>query len=165
MKGFYLRWAGIVLAGLWIAAGGARYYYQDVRPLTPEQVLTVHPAGQVRMLGMVEAGSLIKDPAASILQFSIVQDGRRISVDYTGPDPDNLRELKTVVMVGRWDDANQRFVARDIDLVPNYGFITAAYLVMVPLALFLFLMERRVRLLYNEIKISKTYESEIGEFE
>jgi hypothetical protein len=36
---------------------------------------------------------------------------------------------------------------------------------MVPLALFLFLMERRVRLLYNEIKESKIYESEVGELE
>jgi cytochrome c-type biogenesis protein CcmE len=165
MKGFYFRWAGILLAGLWIVAAGAQYYYRDVRPLTPEQVSTIHPVESVRMLGMVEAGSVVKDSPSSTIRFSVVQNGHRITVDYTGPEPDNLRELKTVVLVGRWDDTLQRFVAHDIDLVPNYGFITAAYLVMVPLALFLFLMERRVRLLYNEIKISKTYESEIGEFE
>ncbi|HEY5594353.1 MAG TPA: cytochrome c maturation protein CcmE [Nitrospiria bacterium] len=165
MRGFYLRWGGLVLAGLWIAATGAQYYYRDVRPLTPEQVVSNHPAGSVRMLGMVEAGSLVKTAKPSHVLFSLIGNGQRMPVVYEGKDPDNLRELKTVVVVGMWDDASRRFLAREIDLVPNYGFITAAYLVMVPMALFLFLMERRVRLLYNEIKLSKVYESEVGELE
>lgn len=165
MKGFYIRWGGLILVGLWIVAVGAQRYNRDVRPLTPEEVLKNHSAGPVRMLGMVEAGSLRKDPATSQMLFSIMENGQRIPVVYQGKDTDNLRELKTLVLVGGWDDASQRFVAQDLALIPNYGFIIAAYLVMVPLALFLFMMERRVRLLYNEIKQSKMYEPEVREFE
>ena len=165
MKGLYLRWAGLLAAGLGIVAVGAQYYYRDVRPMTPDQVVRLHPAGPVRMLGMVEAGSLVKDDAPAPVLFSITGNGRRIPVVYDGKEADNLRELKTLVVVGNWDEANGRFLAQKIGLVPNYGFITAAYLVMLPLALFLFMMERRVRLLYNEIKESKVYESEVGPFE
>jgi len=165
MKGFYIRWGGLILVGLWIVAVGTQRYNRDVRPLTPEEVLKNHSPGPVRMLGMVDAGSLRKDTATSQILFSITENGQRIPVVYQGKDTDNLRELKTLVLVGGWDDASQRFVAQDIALIPNYGFIIAAYLVMVPLALFLFMMERRVRLLYNEIKQSKLYEPEVREFE
>jgi cytochrome c-type biogenesis protein CcmE len=163
MKGFYLRWAGLLLVGVWIIAIGAQYYYREVRPLTPEQVAREHPAGSVRMIGMVEAGSIVKEAASTPIRFSLIGNGQRIPVVYQGNDPDSLRDLKTLVVVGQWDDTSQRFLAQKINLTPNYGFITAAYLVMVPLALFLFLMERRVRLLYNEIKLSKIYEPEAGE--
>jgi hypothetical protein len=117
------------------------------------------------MLGMVEAGSLRKDPLTSQMLFSLVEDGQRIPVVYQGKDTDSLRELKTLVVIGGWDAASQSFLAQDLALIPNYGFIIAAYLVMIPLALFLFMMERRVRLLYTEIKRSKLYEPEVGEFE
>jgi hypothetical protein len=165
MKGFYFRWGVLLLVGLVITFFGAQRYVRDVRPLTLDQFLKAPPAGPVRLLGMVESGSLAKEADSTQALFSLIGKDRRIPVVYNGKDPDNLRELKTVVVVGKWDDANQRFLAEGIDLVPNYGFITAAYLVMVPLALFLFLMERRVRLLYNEIKESKIYESEVGELE
>jgi hypothetical protein len=165
MKGFYIRWGGLILIGLWIVAVGTHRYNRDVRPLSPEQVLINHFEGPVRVLGMVEAGSLRKDPLTSQMLFSLVENGQRIPVVYQGKDTDSLRELKTLVVIGGWDEASQRFVAQDIALIPNYGFIIAAYLVMIPLALFLFMMERRVRLLYNEIKQSKLYEPEVGEFE
>jgi cytochrome c-type biogenesis protein CcmE len=165
MKGFYLRWAGLLLVGAVITFLAAQHYDRAVRPLVPEQVLSGHPAGPVRMLGMVEAGSLTKAADSSQVLFSLTENGRRIPVVYQGNDPDNLRELKTLVVVGQWDETNRRFLAHEIDLIPNYGFITAAYLVMIPMALFLFLMERRVRLLYNEIKSSKIYESEAGKLE
>ncbi len=152
-----------MLVGLWIVAVGAQYYYREVRPLTPEQVTREHPAGSIRMLGMVEAGSIVKGAASTPIRFSLIGNEQRIPVVYQGNDPDSLRDLKTLVVVGQWDDTSQRFLAQKINLTPNYGFITAAYLVMVPLALFLFLMERRVRLLYNEIKLSKIYEPEVGE--
>ena len=163
MRGFYLRWGGLLLVGLWIVAVGAQYYYREVRPLTLDQLLKAPSAGPVRLLGMVEAGSLAKEADSTQVRFSLTGDGHRIPVLYQGNDPDTLRELKTLVVVGVWDDAGRRFLADQLALVPNYGFITAAYLVMVPLALFIFLMERRVRLLYNKIKGSKIYESEVGE--
>jgi cytochrome c-type biogenesis protein CcmE len=165
MTGFYLRWGVIILIGLWIVTAGAIRYSRDVRPMSPDQVLRNHPAGAVRIIGRVEAGSLLKEPDSSQVRFSLVRNGRRISVVYQGSDSDLIRELKTLVLVGKWAKDSQRFMASQIHLVPNYGFITAAYLVMIPLAIFLFLMERRVRLLYNEIKLSKTYEPESEELE
>jgi len=164
MTGFYLRWGVIILIGLWIVTAGANRYYRDVQPMSPEQVLRNHPAGPVRIIGMVEAGSLMKEPEKSQIRFALVRNGQHISVVYRGSDPDLVRELKTLVLVGEWGQDSQQFLADEIHLVPNYGFITAAYLVMIPLALFLFLMERRVRLLYNEIKLSKTYEPESDKF-
>jgi len=165
MKGFYFRWAGLLLVGAVITCLAAQHYVQAVRPLVPAQVLSGHPAGPVRMLGMVEAGSLTKEAETNVVSFSLTHNGQRIPVVYQGNDPDNLRELKTLVVVGEWDETTGHYMAHEIDLVPNYGFITAAYLVMIPMALFLFLMERRVRLLYNEIKSSKIYESEAGKLE
>ena len=82
-------------------------------------------------------------------------------MQYDGPPPDNLRELKILVLIGTWNADAQVFEARDIGIVPNYGFIAGAYLLgLLPLALLLFAMTRRVHFLYDEIKASKLYEEE-----
>ena len=84
-----------------------------------------------------------------------------IQVYYKGPKPDNLRELKTLILIGKWNPSNNVFEARDIGLVTNYGFVISAYLIgLIPLAIFLFAMSRRVRFLYEEIKTSKLYQEE-----
>ena len=163
MKRFYLRWGVLLLIGLAITGVGAQRYYRDVYSLTPEQILKERPSGEVRVLGRVEAGTLTTEAPSERAAFRLAGKEARIPVDYHGPDSDNLRELKTVVVIGHWDDAGRRFAAREIDNAPNYGFITAAYLTLVPMALFLFVMEHRVLLLYNQIKQSKQYESEVGE--
>ncbi|HEY4484880.1 MAG TPA: cytochrome c maturation protein CcmE [Nitrospiria bacterium] len=165
MKTLYIRWGVLVLAAIGIITSGVQYYNRDVRALSLDQFIENHPAGPVRLLGMIEAGSLIKTADSDQAFFSLAGAGRRLPIFYLGSDTDDLRELKTLVVIGRWDEPNQRFAADKIALVPNYGFITAAYLVLVPMALFLFLMERRVVLLYNEIMQSKQYEPEVGEFE
>ena len=72
--------------------------------------------------------------------------------------PESLRELKSLVVIGRWDRAARAIEAREIALTPNAPFIFAAYLLgIVPLGLFLFRMERRVQLLYHQIKEAKAY--------
>ena len=80
---------------------------------------------------------------------------------YKGPKPDNLREIKTMILIGKWNPSDNVFEARDIGLVANYGFVISAYLIsLIPLAIFLFAMSRRVGLLYEEIKASKLYQEE-----
>ena len=165
MNGFYIRWAILLLAGLMIVFLGAQRYYEDVYSLTPEEVLENTPRETVRMLGMVQAGTLKAEPPFEQATFELAGEQAQLPVYYQGEAPDNLRELKTLVVVGRWDSGQSRFKAHEIDLVPNYGFITAAYLVFLPLGLFLFRMEQRVRLLYNRIKESKIYEPEEGELD
>jgi cytochrome c-type biogenesis protein CcmE len=168
VKWLYVRWAGIAVAGIVIALLGAARYETKVKPITPEQLLGDHPAGTVRMIGLVQPGSLTLAPGAEASSpitatFELVGQSEHLPVRYTGPAEDNLRELKTLVVIGRFDPANRTFEAAEIDLLPNYGFITAAYLVtLLPLGLFLFGMERRVALLYTSIKETTVYQPEAG---
>jgi hypothetical protein len=105
-----------------------------------------------------------------LAEFELAGQQAHLLVHYDGPADDNLRELKTLVVVGHLA-ANgaagsggldkQRFNAHALDLLPNYGFITAAYLLaLIPLALFLFGMERRVAILYTVIKETTAYQPE-----
>jgi cytochrome c-type biogenesis protein CcmE len=165
MRGLYLRWAGIVGVALMIGGLAAQYYDREVKTITPESVLEARPAGTVRVLGMVQAGSLTMTPAEAAgamtqAAFELAADDAHLPVRYDGPADDNLRELKTLVVVGRLEP-DGRFAAHQLDLLPNYGFITAAYLLaLVPLGLFLFGMERRVALLYTAIKDTTVYQPE-----
>jgi hypothetical protein len=113
-----------------------------------------------------------------LAEFELAGPEADLLVHYDGPADDNLRELKTLVVVGHLNLTGpagsaksdgldrQRFEAHELDLLPNYGFITAAYLLaLVPLALFLFGMERRVALLYTVIKGTTVYQPEAGTVE
>jgi len=184
MKGFYLRWAGIISVAIVLAWLAAQHYDRDVRTVIPEQLLEARSEGTVRVIGMVQAGSLTVVPQESstapppptptppmiLAEFELAGQQARLLVHYDGPADDNLRELKTLVVVGHLAPAGsassdrpgtQRFDAHALDLLPNYGFITAAYLLaLLPLALFLFGMERRVAILYTVIKETTAYQPE-----
>jgi cytochrome c-type biogenesis protein CcmE len=161
-----VRWL-ILLAVLGtVTLLGAQRYDRDVRTVAPGDVVSGGVAGTARVLGMVEAGTLKAAPDGRNASFVLVADGSAIPVIYSGESPDNLRELKTLVAVGQWDPIARVFQARVLDLVPNYGFIVSAYaLTLIPLAAFVFVMERRVKLLYTEIKRSKVYTPEVDEFD
>jgi cytochrome c-type biogenesis protein CcmE len=167
VRGFYLRWGGIALAGLVLAALAAERYQSEVRPITPEQLREGAGSDRTRVIGMVQPGSLVVAPEASPegameATFELAGPREHLPVHYLGPADDNLRELKTLVVVGRLDQAGGRFEADRLDLIPNFGFVAAAYLAaLVPLALFLFLMERRVAVLYTVIKETTAYQPEL----
>jgi hypothetical protein len=115
----------------------------------------------VRVIGRVEGGSLVYNPISHEATFVLTGEREKIDVQYHGEAPENLRELKTLVITGRWDPVIPRFEAHNISLVPNYGFVASAYLIgIIPACLFLFGMERKVALLYNKIKSTKPYEPE-----
>lgn len=165
MKSFYIRWAALLALTLVIGGFGAGRYLQEVKALTPGEVLRSQPSGTVRVLGTVQAGSLVREGfesegASGTARFSVGADSG-LAVVYRGVKPDNLRELKTLVLRGRWDPDSKQFQADKISVVPNYRFVTAAYLVAIlPLGIFLFLMERGVRKLFFEIKETTVYEPE-----
>jgi cytochrome c-type biogenesis protein CcmE len=161
MKGLYLRWAAIAAVSLVIVALCNQRYQREVTAV-PVGVFAKSPSeGAVRLLGMIEAGSLTKNEPAGEAAFRLTGNGKAVSVRYAGQDLDTLRELKTLVLIGRWDPARGSFEAGEIGLVPNYGYVAAAYLIgMIPLGLFLFRMEQKVELLYTEIKEAKAYEPE-----
>ena len=166
MKWFYLRWGGIVLAGIVITVMAAQRYESSVKSITPQELLASPSTGTVRVIGMVLPGSLTLDPPTADqpqmeATFELAGPQEQIPVHYSGPEDDNLRELKTIVIVGQLDDATGTVESGRIDLIPNFGFITAAYLLtLIPLALFLFLMEQRVALLYTVIKGATVYKPE-----
>ena len=156
--------------GLMITLLGSQRYHREVATMPPEEILKKQPTGIVRVLGMVQAGSLSDSggEAASPHSATFYLTGERegLAVRYTGEQPDNLRELKTLVVVGRLNTSTHEFEAHEISLLPNYGYVAAAYLIgMIPIGLFLFLMQRRVELLYNEIKAAKVYEPEVEGFD
>ena len=119
------------------------------------------PSHEIRVRGLVRAGTLQGNVAGGEAEFELTEGDASIPVQYQGPPPDNLRELKTLVLIGKWNPTTNIFEARDIGLVTNYGFVISAYLIgLIPLAIFLFAMSRRVSLLYEEIKESKLYQEE-----
>ena len=158
----YLQWTVITIAAALVAVAAARYHDRHLTTVTPETVLeNATGSGVARVQGQVAAGTLEGDPAAGRASFYLSGEGAGLPVRYEGPPPENLRELKTLVVIGRWDSDASVFRAHDVALVTNYGFVVGAYLAgFLPLAVFLFAMERRVRALYAEIKRAKVYEPE-----
>ena len=160
MTNLYLRWGGVLIVAIVLIVLTYNHYRDNLASLVPQQVKQEAPTGDVRVLGMVQGGTL-KTRDAGEATFTLLGKQTTLPVHYQGPPPDNLRELKILVLIGTWNAATQVFEARDIGIVPNYGFIAGAYLLgLVPLALFLFAMTRRVHFLYDEIKASKLYEEE-----
>ena len=162
MKGFYIRWGIILLCTLVVTVLAAGRYRMEVSVISPEDLLRQPSEETVRVLGMVEGGSLaVKSPGEAT--FRLTGEGAGLTVHYKGEGNDNLRELKALVVVGRWAPANAVFEAARIALAPNYGFVVGAYLAgILPAAIFLVGMERRARILYNEIKDTAAYQPEEG---
>lgn len=162
MTRLYVQWGVIIVAAGIVVLAAARYYERELTTVTPEAVLDGAVRGDaVRVQGQVAAGTLTGDLEAGRASFRLQGERAELSVQYAGPPPENLRELKTLVILGQWDSEAGEFLARDLALVTNYGFVVGAYLAgFLPLALFVFTMERRVRLLYAEIKHTKLYEPE-----
>lgn len=159
MKWFYIRWGGVLIIAAIIGVLGIQRYDRDVTAISPDRLLRDQPAQTVRVIGMVEAGSILKEEGAVLFQLS--GEGAKIPVRYGGEESENLRDLKTVVIVGTWNPTTKTFDSGKIALVPNYGFVTAAYLIsLLPMGFFLFNMERKVAMLYILIKEEKVYQPE-----
>ena len=167
MTSFYVRWSGVLIVALALSVFTGTHYQQNLATWSPSQVKAQTPLSEVRVLGMVQGGTLAGRVEAGEATFELIEgdaslpEQTGIPVQYHGPPPDNLRELKMLILIGKWNPSDNIFEARDIGLVTNYGFVVGAYLIgLIPLALFLFTMSRRVGLLYQEIKASKLYEEE-----
>jgi len=165
MRRIYVRWIVLSIVFGVIAVLGVSRYNKEVRTISPKKLLAGQPVSDLRVMGRVDAGSLVKGTGNKPFRFTLSGEGEgeKVPVFFPGDDQETLRELKTIVVIGQWDKKEMAFKAREIALIPNYGFITYAYLAsLIPLAFFLFLMERKVALLYIMIKEEKPYQPETG---
>lgn len=162
MKSFYLRWGVLILVFAVIGFLGLVRYNRDVRTISPKILLAQPSSAGIRLMGMIEAGSLKGGSEGLPFRFNLSSEASKIPVVFSGDDADTLRALKTIVAVGHWHAEKGVFEAAEIALTPNYGFVTSAYIFsLIPLILFIFSMERRVALLYVMIKEEKVYQAEV----
>lgn len=166
MTSFYIRWAAILLVTFVIAFLGFQRYQKDVASLTPDQLLQNPSQDKARVMGIIQGGSLVKTDDNNRAFFLLQGEDKTLPVQYHGQDTDTLRDLKVVVVTGRLHAGAGEFEGEAVSLIPNYGFVAAAYLLgILPTLLFLFLMERKLRLLYLEVKEARLYEPEVMDFD
>lgn len=159
MKALYIRWGIILLSTVVIGFLGFSRYLKEVKTVSPDDLVR-DSSETVRLKGMVLGGTLIEEGSGEA-KFEMEGVDQSVTIHYIGPENDNLRELKILVAEGHWDDKFLIFQSDALSIVPNYGFIAGAYLAgIIPTILFLFSMERREKLLYNEIKDETAYETE-----
>jgi len=161
MTSFYTRWAALIVIALILSGLTYQHYQQNLASVTPEWIVqnSSSIAPSIRLEGMVKSGSLSGNLQEGQAEFHLLGDSTKVTVHYKGSPPENLRELKTLIVVGSWDPAQQVFRAHEIALVINYGFVISAYLVaIIPLILLVFSMSRKVTSLFQVIKESKLYE-------
>ena len=107
--------AAIALAVSGTAYGVIRAFNDNmVFFYTPTQMLAGEaPAGRsLRIGGMVEAGSIEREPGTLTIRFRITDQGKTLPVTYTGVLPDLFREGKGAVAQGELK--NGVFVASEI---------------------------------------------------
>ncbi len=162
MKGLYLRWGVLMMVFAVIGFLAISRYNRDVRTISPRVLLSESPSAEKRLMGMIDAGSLKRGSDGVPFRFSLSSEGVKASVIFLGDDTESLRDLKTIVVVGRWKAEKGVFEAAEIRLTPNYNFVTSAYVFsLIPLILLIFSMERRVALLYVMIKEEKVYQAAV----
>ncbi len=164
MTGLYSRWA--IMMGLTLVIALMTYNrYQQHLSTVPFKDLMNGPSvtQEVRIQGMVKSGTLNGDTTQGQATFELVENTITLPVEYQGPPLENIRELKTMVFIGTWDKAANLFRAKDTALMDNFGFVAAAYaIVIIPMVWVLFAMSQRVMVLFKEIKDEKLYEPEVN---
>jgi cytochrome c-type biogenesis protein CcmE len=162
MTGFYARWT-IMVGGIILLAMMTYHQYQrDLSTISLATLLNSPGTSEtVRIQGMVKSGTLSGAVDQGQATFELIDGSTTLSVEYAGLPLENIRELKTMVLIGHLDPETKTFKAKDTALINNFGFVTAAYLIaVISLGWFIFAMSQRVMVLFKEIKEEKLYEPE-----
>ncbi|MDP2322701.1 MAG: cytochrome c maturation protein CcmE [Gammaproteobacteria bacterium] len=95
---------GLVVAGVAVAVGLSLRAFQEnlLYFYTPAQVLAGEsPAGKkFRLGGLVEKGSVRREPGALEVRFTVVDNQQQLTVAYTGVLPDLFRDGQGVIAMG-----------------------------------------------------------------
>ena len=138
-------------------------YQRDLSTISLATALNTPATSEtVRIEGMVKSGTLSGAVDEGQATFELIDGQTTLPVEYAGPPLENIRELKTMVLIGHLDHETKTFKAKDTALIDNFGFVAAAYLLtVIALGWSLFAMSQRVMVLFKEIKDEKLYEPEI----
>ena len=167
MTNFYVRWSGILMAALALSAFTYHHYQQNLATWSPSQVKARTPLSEVRVLGMVQGGTLAGRVEAGEAAFELIEgdaalpEHTGIPVRYHGPpsgksartqDPGRDREMECFRQYVRgprdWIGDELRFCRKRVpDRPDSIGPVSLT-------------MSRRVSLLYEEIKTSTLYREE-----
>ena len=163
MTGFYARWAIMVGGIILLAIMTYHQYQRDLSTIALATFLNSPATSKtVRIQGMVKSGTLSGAVDEGQATFELIDGSITLPVEYAGPPLENIRELKTMVLIGQFDPQAKTFKAKDTALINNFGFVTAAYLLTIlSMCWALFAMSQRVMVLFKEIKDEKLYEPEI----
>jgi cytochrome c-type biogenesis protein CcmE len=108
---------GLVVAGVALATGLALRAFNEnlLYFFSPSDVIAGKaPEGRsFRLGGMVEDGSVHRDPGSLTVRFVVTDLSKSLPVEYTGVLPDLFHEGKGVVARGRLD-SDGRFVAEEV---------------------------------------------------
>ena len=91
---------GALLALVFTSFTGALVYFY-----TPTEIKakSAEMSGRkVRIGGLVQEGSLVKEPGTLKIRFLVVDNAERLSVQYDGMTPDLFREGQGVIVEGTW---------------------------------------------------------------
>ncbi|MBF0421965.1 MAG: cytochrome c maturation protein CcmE [Magnetococcales bacterium] len=91
---------GALGALLWTSFTGSLVYFY-----TPTEILQTgsdKSGHKVRIGGMVQEGSLVKQPGSLKMRFLVTDGTNRLAVTYEGMPPDLFREGQGVVVEGVW---------------------------------------------------------------
>ena len=106
-----------LLAGIAVAVGLTTYALRQNINLfyDPSQIAAGEAPVDVRIRagGMVEEGSVLRDPESLKVEFKVTDFNSSVLVEYTGILPDLFAEGQGVVAMGRMTD-NGRFVADQV---------------------------------------------------
>ena len=106
-----------LLVGLGIAVGLSTYALRQNINLfyDPSQISAGEAPVDVRIRagGMVEEGSVLRDPDSLMVEFKVTDFNASVPIQYTGILPDLFAEGQGVVAMGRLD-SNGRFVADQV---------------------------------------------------
>ncbi len=162
MTGFYTRWAVMVGGIILLAIMTFNQYQRDLSTIPLTKVVNGTATSKpVRIQGMVKSGTLAGSTEQGQATFELIEGSITLPVEYAGPPLENIRELKTLVLIGHLDPVTRTFKAQDTALINNFGFVAAAYiLTVITLVWSLFAMGQRVMVLFKEIKEEKLYEPE-----
>jgi cytochrome c-type biogenesis protein CcmE len=90
---------GLVALGIFGTLGFTMFARSVTYYRTPTEVLA-QPGERVRISGTVVDGSIRTDTAAGVVTFEVADDASTVTVVYTGPKPDTLRDGGQAVAEG-----------------------------------------------------------------